>query len=293
MRGAAALGPAGGGLALLAGDEAGVDHRVDDEQRDQQQPRPDARQKQRDHRFLGDEAVDDHRDRGRDQDAERAARRQQPVDEALLVAAVDHLGDRHGADGGRRRDRGAGDGREDPAGEDRGHRQPARPVADPGMDRGEQVAPTPPFSRMLDISRNSGTASRMKPLSVESIALRRHQRREAAEDQHRQPEPAQREGHRHAAEQQAEQAARLRCLSFVLSARCGSSAPRRAAPVWISACTQKQPKPTGTEAPTQAGRSSSEPVVRPRTKLSHEDPPAIDRDDPADRGDHQHRERPR
>ena len=113
--------------------------RVDRKQDNEKQARPDARDEQLRHAFLGDEAIDDHRDRRRDENAERAARRYEAVDEVARIIALDHFRDRDRADGG-----GAGNGRARDRGkqratQDRRDREAARPMPDPRLHRGEQV----------------------------------------------------------------------------------------------------------------------------------------------------------
>src|SRR5437870_1911868 len=89
-------------------------------------------------RGFGHHAVDDHRDRGRNEDPQRPARGQGAADEGAAVAALLHFGDRDHADGRRRRHAGAGDRREDRAGEDAGDGKPARQEADPARDGREE-----------------------------------------------------------------------------------------------------------------------------------------------------------
>lgn len=64
------------------------------EDRRQQQPRDDPGAKQRANRGFGDEGVEDHRSRGRDQDTEGAAGHDHPQRVAFGVTEALHL--RHG-----------------------------------------------------------------------------------------------------------------------------------------------------------------------------------------------------
>ncbi len=73
-------------------------HRVAGEQRDQQDPRADAGEEQPAERLLGGDRVQDHRDRRRQQDAERPARGDDAGREAGRVAALPHLRDAGAAD---------------------------------------------------------------------------------------------------------------------------------------------------------------------------------------------------
>ena len=76
-------------------------------------------------RCFGEHAVHDHVDRRRDEDAERAAGRDGAEEQALRIAALLHLAQRHRADRGRRRDARPGGGREHRAGRDVRMHQPA------------------------------------------------------------------------------------------------------------------------------------------------------------------------
>ena len=74
---------------------------------------------------IGQHAVDDHVDRGRDQDAERAARGDGAEEQALGVAVLLDLADGDGADGRSGGDARAGRRREHRAGSDVGMHEPA------------------------------------------------------------------------------------------------------------------------------------------------------------------------
>ena len=94
-------------------DEAHVERRQDD-------TRHEAGSEKLSDRCFREGRVDDHRDRRRDQDAQRAAGRQGSRDETSIVAAGRELGQSDGGHGGGRRRASARDGREDATARDIG-----------------------------------------------------------------------------------------------------------------------------------------------------------------------------
>ena len=132
-----ALGPARLRLGGHAFDR-GVDHRVGREQDEQQQTWPDAGDEQLGDRGRGHHAVDDHADRGRDQEGDVARVDDQGEDEAVLVARLQHARAKRRADRDHRRLGRAGDGAEQGAGARRADREPAFHVADEGHDQIDQ-----------------------------------------------------------------------------------------------------------------------------------------------------------
>ena len=98
--------------------------------------RQEAREIELGHRRVGHHAVDDHVDRGRDEDPERAAGRQGAEEQRLVVLVLVDLAHRHDADGGGRRHARARDRAEQRAGADVGMHQPARQPAEPLHQRG-------------------------------------------------------------------------------------------------------------------------------------------------------------
>ena len=116
-------GPAHGGRVADHADEAGHD----------------AGGEERADVGFGRDAVDHHDDRGRDQDAQRAARRDRRRGEAVGVAELPHRRDRHPAHRDRRCDRRAADRREAAAGDDGRHAEAAAVVADEGLRGAEEL----------------------------------------------------------------------------------------------------------------------------------------------------------
>ncbi len=74
---------------------------------------------------AGERPVEDHRDARGDQDPEGAARGERPVGQAVVIAALLHLGAGEDPHRRGRGDAGAGDGREDAARDDVDLREPA------------------------------------------------------------------------------------------------------------------------------------------------------------------------
>ncbi len=114
-------------------------HHVAREQRHQHQPRQHAGDEQPRHRDLRRDTVDDHDDRRRNQQPERARAGQRTDRDGFRVAARLQLGQRDAADGGRCGRRRAADRREDAAADHVGVQQPARQSFDPGSEAGEHV----------------------------------------------------------------------------------------------------------------------------------------------------------
>ena len=107
---------------------------------DHHRPGQDAADEEIGDRQVHHEAVDDEDDRGRNDDADRAAGRRRGGREMPVVAALDHLGmhDRADRRGGRRV--GARDGGEQAAGAQRCHRQPAPQPAEEGIGEAGETA---------------------------------------------------------------------------------------------------------------------------------------------------------
>jgi hypothetical protein len=83
----------------------------------------------------GGDAVEDHGDAGRDQDAQRAAGGDRAGGEVGVVAALAHLGDAHLADRRAGRRRGTGERREQRAGAEVGNHQRAGHAVQPARQR--------------------------------------------------------------------------------------------------------------------------------------------------------------
>ena len=135
-RGRAGLGVerAGGGIFL-----AKADHRIDAEQRDQQQAGSDAGEEQPAQRFFRGDREQDHGDRGRQQDAERAAGGDDAGGEAAGIAALAHFRDAGRADRRAGGGRGSGHRREQRAGKHVGDAEPAGHPMQPGVQRRVQI----------------------------------------------------------------------------------------------------------------------------------------------------------
>ncbi len=91
---------------------------------------------------FGRHAVDDHDDRRRDQQSQRARAGQRADGDVLGIAAARKLGQGHLADGGAGRRRRARDGGEDRAADDVGVQQPARDALEPRRQALEHVFAT-------------------------------------------------------------------------------------------------------------------------------------------------------
>ena len=113
-----------------------------------EEPRDERRHEQLGDVLLGRDGVDDEDDRGRDEDAERAADRDRAGGEARVVAVAPQLRQRCPSERGGGRDRGAADGAEGRAGGDHRHGQAAAEVADESARRpeegGRQAPSAPP-----------------------------------------------------------------------------------------------------------------------------------------------------
>ena len=105
----------------------------------QHQAGQEARREQAPDRGLGGDAVDDQRDRGRDQDAERAAGADRAGGDARRVAALAHLRHAHLADRSAGRGRRPAERREDRAGAEIRGEQPARHPVQPALQRLVQI----------------------------------------------------------------------------------------------------------------------------------------------------------
>ena len=125
---------AGGGIFL-----AEADHRIDAEQRDQQQAGADAGEEQPAERFFRRDRKQDHGDRGRQQNAERAAGGDDAGGEAAGIAALAHLRDAGRADRRAGRGRRSRHRREQRAGKYVGDAEPAGHAMQPGMQRRIQI----------------------------------------------------------------------------------------------------------------------------------------------------------
>ncbi len=108
--------------------------RIAGEQNHQQQGRADRGEKQAAERLFGRYRVEDHGDRRRQQDAERAARRDDSGREAARIAALAHFRNAGRADRRAGRGRGPSHGGEQRAGEHIGDAEPARNAVHPGME---------------------------------------------------------------------------------------------------------------------------------------------------------------
>ena len=112
-----------------------AEHGIEAEQRDQQQSGSDAGEEQPAEGFFRGNREQDHGDRGRQQDAERAAGGDDPGGQPAGVAALAHFGDTGRADRRAGRRRGARHGREQRAGKHVGDAKPAGNPVQPGMQR--------------------------------------------------------------------------------------------------------------------------------------------------------------
>ena len=101
-------------------------HRIGRKREGEEKARTETGSKQVRHRRLGDKSIDDHRDRRRDDDAERAARHDGAERELVVVSGLTHGRVHHGTDRQHGDDRRAGDGGEHRTGQNRGDGEPSR-----------------------------------------------------------------------------------------------------------------------------------------------------------------------
>ena len=169
-----------------------------DEQAGQHEPRQEAGDEQPADRGLGGDAVDDHGDRGRDQDAQGAAGRDRAGRQAVGIAALAHLGHAHLADGGAGRRRGAGERGEDRAGADVGDHQPARHPVQPAVQRLVEVGAGPrggDGAAHQDEHRDRQQGEVVEP-AVEDVGHDRERAQAVEDHQEENGDEAQGEGHR-------------------------------------------------------------------------------------------------
>src|SRR6059036_3741614 len=117
------------------------EQRPEHEQARQHEPWNHAGEEQAADRGLGGDAVEDEGDRGRDQDAERAAGAYRAGGDLVRIAAPAHLRDAHLADGGAAR-------RDEPVSaanraQGPGWRSPARPAAGTASGRAPRTGRVP------------------------------------------------------------------------------------------------------------------------------------------------------
>ncbi len=125
---------------------AEAQHRVDAEQRDQQQARSDAGEEQPAQRFFRGDREQDHGDRGRQEDAERAAGGDDAGGESAGITALAHFRDAGGADRRAGGGRGARHRCEQRAGKHVGDAEPAGHAMQPGVQRRIQILPGARFA---------------------------------------------------------------------------------------------------------------------------------------------------
>jgi hypothetical protein len=189
----------------------GGEHHPQGEDRGEQDAGDDAGDEQLADRLLGDDAVDDQRQRGRDEDAQRAAGGDEAGGQFLRVAALPHLRDAHAAHGGAGGRAGAAHGGEHRAAEDVGHAEAAGQLVEPAMRRLVEVRRRPRLAdrRAHQDEQRDGEQGEVVQLAVERLGdvlqvARRHEEEHEAERH-----AAQREGDRHAGEQQQQRRAEV------------------------------------------------------------------------------------
>jgi hypothetical protein len=194
------------------GAHAAHDDDGDDEQRREQQAGQEPGEEQLADRLLRQDAVDDEHGGRRDQDAQRAAGRHHAGREARIVVVAAHLRQRDAAHRDRRRHRGAGEGGKAGAGEDRCRGEPAAPVPEPRVRRGEEVLAHPRHRREVahqheqryDAQRlDGGIRERVGAEDVQrGVGSVEHRDADGAHERHgdadRHPQEKQREQRRHA-----------------------------------------------------------------------------------------------
>ncbi len=135
------------GRALGAAHETGGEDRHQHDARGkehrQQQTRPDPGDEQVADALLGQDAVEDQEQRGRDHHAQHAGACDHPHGKARGIAVADHLRHRDLGEDRRRGDGDAGDRREDRVGPDRAHAQAAPQAAEHRIGHVEGIASQP------------------------------------------------------------------------------------------------------------------------------------------------------
>ena len=194
-------------LAAPGGPQRAADQHGDHEQQRQHETRQEAREVELRDRGLGQHAIDDHVDRRRDQDAERAAGGDRAEEEALVVAVAVDLLDRDRADRRGGRDRGAADRREQRAGADVGVHQPARQPGQPVRHRG--VHALGDAGAQQDLAEQDEHRDRDQDHvgggAPDQLAERQAERQEGVELVEREADDAEHRGDRQAEREQAEQ----------------------------------------------------------------------------------------
>ena len=176
--------------------------RIGREQKDEQDAGADTGKEQPAERLLRGNGVQDHRNRRREQDAERAARGNEACRESPRVAAPAHLGDARAADGrtgGRARSRHGGKER---AGEDVGNAQAAGDPVHPGVDRSIEIGTGPGFSdgRSLQDKKRDREERDARHLFIDVLGDRTESRGRHEYQHEQRGDPAQGKGDRHARE---------------------------------------------------------------------------------------------
>ena len=183
------------------------DDDVAGEQQRQHQPGDHAGDEQLRDRHVGGDAVDDHDDRRRDQQPQRARARERADGHALRVAALLQFGQRHLADGRAGRRRRARHGGEDRAADDVGVQQPPGHPLEPRREALEHVLGQPRAEQDLahpDEQRQRGQRPRGR--AAPDGDGHRVAGRARAEELHADPRDAgERQSDPHAAAQQQEQ----------------------------------------------------------------------------------------
>lgn len=146
--------------------------------------------------------ADDHRNGGRNENAERAPRSNQPQHERPGIAALRHLADRDRADRRGGGNGGTGDRGEDRAGQDRGNAQTARPVTDPALHRTVKRRPMPADEKDVAHQQEKRHGKELERVDAREHELACHDQRQPLQPEHGDTKSAQREGDRHPEKQQ-------------------------------------------------------------------------------------------
>ncbi len=208
-------------------DEGNEQHRLD-------QAGNDAAEEQPRYGFFRDHRIDDHRQAGRNEDAERACGAHRAQREAVVIVARDHGRDEHRADGDGGGDRRAADGREDRAGDDADKREAAARSADPGLRDVDQRPRDPAL--LHEGGGHDEHRHRQQRFRVEVVdeELRQRDQRGAVVPEQQQRQKAQRQIDRQADQQEDQQkpegkkgrhmgGSELGCVRRYLSRRTSSS----------------------------------------------------------------------
>jgi len=225
------VGRAGAGMFLAEADDG-----VAGKQHHQQEPRTDAGEEQPAKRLFGRDRVEDHRDRRRQQDAERAAGGDDAGGEPAGIAALAHFRNAGRADRRAGRRRRAGHRGKQGAGEDVGDGEAARHLVHPDMQGGIEILAGPRLADRRTLEDEQGDRQQGDRGHFLVDVLGDHVERGRRHEPHHedQGDGAEREGDRHAGEHHAERGPGIEQADIERAHRAAlRSSP---AAIWANSC---------------------------------------------------------